>query len=625
MNIKDIAAAAGVSATTVSKVIHRKDSDISEATRNRVLQIIRKYHYKPYMTAIETETRQSHIIGVLVRRGDARQEALEALDAALRNQGYHMLVLFAEQTKTGLEELRQLLPQQPIEGLLILDATVAEQLGDIGLPVVILGAEHPSYGVGVTAGQEEAIRGMTEYLLQHGHHKIAYIWHEGQEYWRQRCQQILEQQQIHYHVSCMETMLNCDLDAWLPSDCTAVICQDMSLTIKLMNVLSAHGLNVPRDISVASLSDHPYAAILQPAITAMRQQWKQLAACLAGQIISLVEKRPIRHAAGRACMVIERESIGLPARGKKGQKLIVVGSLNMDINISLPHIPQDGENIQASAVAMMSGGKGGNQAIGASRLGADTYLIGCMGKDAASHSIYSTLQTNHVHCDGILLDPLLDTGKAYINIADDGESTIVIYHGANNQLTSQWMWDHQALFQRARYGLLSTEIPLAAIKAAMDICKQEHIPVILKPAGVTSFPLEWLSLVDYIVPSRRELNSLVPGQEAMEDKAAILRDYGARHVIVTLGKDGCFLLDARRREHYPAMDVKPVDTTGGADAFISTLAVYLSEGMDLEEAIGFATCSAGLCISCQGVQPGLPQRERLDIYRKTIEKGLKEE
>lgn len=110
----------------------------------------------------------------------------------------------------------------------------------------------------------------------------------------------------------------------------------------------------------------------------------------------------------------------------------------------------------------------------------------------------------------------------------------------------------------------------------------------------------------------------MPGNETIEEKAEKLYDMGIENVIITLGKDGCYLKNAEYARYFPAADFESIDTTGGADAFISALAVYLSENVPLIRAIGFATYSAGITVTRQGVQPSMPDRIALEMYQDMI-------
>ncbi|WP_233906493.1 PfkB family carbohydrate kinase, partial [Segatella copri] len=132
---------------------------------------------------------------------------------------------------------------------------------------------------------------------------------------------------------------------------------------------------------------------------------------------------------------IERRSIVVPALEKQGEKIIVEGSMNMDVTMEVSRIPVNDETQLAEKMLVFPGGKGGNQAVGAGKLGGQVYMIGCLGNDMDGKQLYTSLVENHVHMDGVIFDPVVSSGKAYISVDKKGESTIVVYQGANRNLS----------------------------------------------------------------------------------------------------------------------------------------------------------------------------------------------
>ena len=131
---------------------------------------------------------------------------------------------------------------------------------------------------------------------------------------------------------------------------------------------------------------------------------------------------------------------------------------------------------------------------------------------------------------------------------------------------------------------------------------------------------EILNKIDYFVPNKKELFTLVPEGTTIEEKAEILRNKGIQNVIVTLGEEGCYLRNDEYSLFFEGTGFEAVDTTGGADSFISALAVYLSEGHKLIESIDFAIYASGISVTRYGVQPALPDRKSVDIYEGEIHK-----
>ena len=174
------------------------------------------------------------------------------------------------------------------------------------------------------------------------------------------------------------------------------------------------------------------------------------------------------------------------------------------------------------------------------------------------------------------------------------------------------------IFQDAKYCLLSLEIPVPSAEYVINLCSRNHTEVILKPSAVEKVKDEWLTDIAYFVPNEKELHLLVPGNKSLEDKAKILRKKGIKNVIVTLGARGCYLQNEENSMYFEGTGFEPIDTTGGGDSFISALAVYLSEGRPLIQAIGYAIFASGITVTRYGVQPALPDRKSVDIYEDEI-------
>ena len=245
-------------------------------------------------------------------------------------------------------------------------------------------------------------------------------------------------------------------------------------------------------------------------------------------------------------------------------------------------------------------------------------MVGCVVNDLEGKQLYSNHLENHVHMDGVLIHESVPSGKAYIDVDQNGESTIVVYQGANRLLSVEQINRCRYLFQNARYCLLSLEIPEAIAEYTIKFCRRNDTQVILKPSAVEKIKEELLKDIAYFVPNENELHTFVPGRMSLEEKAQILLDKGVENVIVTLGEKGCYLRNQEYSMYFEGTGFEAVDTTGGADSFISALAVCLSEGKDLIHSIGFAVYASGLSVTRYGVQPALPDRKAVEIYEEEI-------
>ncbi len=303
-------------------------------------------------------------------------------------------------------------------------------------------------------------------------------------------------------------------------------------------------------------------------------------------------------------------------------KIVVVGSINMDTYLHVSQLPDTGKTVSTSTSSVYPGGKGINQAIGASKLGQHVALIGNVGSDLDSDNIYRALQEYGVDTYGIKRCFHLDTGKAYIFVESGGHSMISILAGANNIFTPEDIREKEHLFENTGYCLIQSEIPVETVQEACKIAHKYQVKTILKPSACSYFPSELLSNVDIIIPNEDELNVLCPNKTSMEERAKSLMEHGIKTVIITLGERGCYVKTKEWEEYFPAVPFISVDSTGASDAFISALASYLLYGYTLKEAIKIATYAAGFCISREGVVPSLIDRNSLESYIRQKEVNL---
>lgn len=635
MNIKDIAALSGVSVSTVSKVINRKDSDISAATRTRVLEVVKQTQYVPYSKIRKNIYGKSRLIGVLILDEEIEyQEILKMLGKESGKKGYSLVVASLVDSPKTEEEHIKILEEKNIDGLLLIGncGNHKKMLHQIQLE------EFPCVGIGISE-TDINLNGMVKwdeklasafainYLMENGHVDIGCIVRKNSAMY-QGCKEIMERKNDSYddtkiftgNVQEEETRKR--LKEWLSMAYTAIFCEEPESVIYISQVFKERGIRIPEDISIICGKDSKYFTLLDNGITAIRSRDEELAVNAIERIVESIEIAEEYHKEEKdtTIEIIERGSVIEPIRGKQSQKLVVVGSMNMDIMVSVTRIPTEGETVIATGTILLPGGKGANQAVGAGKLGGKVYMIGCLGNDSDGKQIYNSLVQNKVKTDGVFFDRTLPTGKAYINVSGShkGESTIVIYQGANQKLGRTHIKKCDYIFKKAKFCLISMEIPEDTAVYTISFCKRIGIDIILKPSGAEKIEREILDGIEYFIPNQKELDVLVPGDGDIEEKAEILWKMGVKNIIVTLGKNGCYLKNETYSRFFPAADFIPVDTTGGADAFISALAVYLSEGVSIIKAIGFATYCAGISVTRQGVQPAMAERTAVDIYRDDV-------
>ncbi|MGF6780031.1 ribokinase [Paraburkholderia sp. GAS334] len=299
--------------------------------------------------------------------------------------------------------------------------------------------------------------------------------------------------------------------------------------------------------------------------------------------------------------------------GTRG-RVAVVGSLNMDLVARAPRLPRPGETLAGHAFAQVAGGKGGNQAVAAARLGAQVAMVGCVGADANGAQLRASLKAEGIDCEAVETSETASTGVALIIVDDGSQNAIVIVAGSNGEVTPASVARHEAALAAADVVVCQLETPPGTVKAALSAARRLGKTVILNPAPATGpLPADWLPLVDYLIPNELEAATLtglpVNTPEDAANAAAALRRAGARNVLVTLGAQGVHVsLESGQSAHYAAPKVKAVDTTAAGDTFIGGLAAQLAGGVSVDDAIRFAQRAAALSVTREGAQPSIPYR-----------------
>jgi ribokinase len=292
--------------------------------------------------------------------------------------------------------------------------------------------------------------------------------------------------------------------------------------------------------------------------------------------------------------------------------IVVVGSINMDLVATAPVLPQPGQTVLGRDFRTIPGGKGANQAVAAARLGASVALVAKVGEDAHGKTLQKALRDAGVNCDAVQTTAKAASGVALIVVSDTGENAICVASGANAQLMPADVNAAADLFRGAGACLVQLEIPIATVVRAIELARENNVPVVLDPAPVRADMPDALFDVDILTPNVTEAATLVPdlGLEAPPDAiSAELLKRGPRAIVLKRGRDGCYVHTAEQRQSIAAKRVEVVDTTAAGDVFSAALAVARAEGHDLVEAARFANAAGALACTKQGAQPSAPTRE----------------
>ena len=304
----------------------------------------------------------------------------------------------------------------------------------------------------------------------------------------------------------------------------------------------------------------------------------------------------------------------------KRPRVVVVGSANTDMVVRVPSLPVPGETLLGSGFANVPGGKGANQAVAASRLGAVVTFVGCVGADAFGDLLVQNLENEGIDTQFVIRDPDAPTGVALITVDEAfGENTIVVAPGANSKLSPALLELAAAAIRDADVLLCQLEIPLETVLSALKLARSAGVLTLLNPAPAQDLSAEILSLVSVLTPNQTEAAQILGGDYDPSAAALMLKHRGAQNVVITLGSAGARLVTAASENTlvpvFPAAQV--VDTTSAGDCFAGALAVALGEGQSIEQSVTFASAAASLSVETEGAQPSLPNR--LAVNKRLME------
>ncbi len=290
-------------------------------------------------------------------------------------------------------------------------------------------------------------------------------------------------------------------------------------------------------------------------------------------------------------------------------RVFVAGSINMDVVATADRHPRVGETVAGREVLYFPGGKGANQAVAASRLGAKTTLIGRLGKDSFGAELRTFLGAQGIDL-GAVRDADTHTGTAIVTVAAS-DNTIVVVPGSNALVGADDVAD--VPLAKGDVAVSQFEIPLPTITAFFRRAREAGVVTVLNPAPAQKMSSELLALVDILVLNETELGFLAGSELSDSDEAARIIDVAQRlqaradqTICITLGKRGVLALAGREEIAVPGRAVKAVDTTGAGDCFVGALAAQLADGAPLRAALAFANAAASISVQRMGAGPSMP-------------------
>lgn len=291
-------------------------------------------------------------------------------------------------------------------------------------------------------------------------------------------------------------------------------------------------------------------------------------------------------------------------------RVVCLGSLNMDLVISVPRAPAEGETVQGKSIRYVPGGKGANQAVSCARQGARVSMLGRVGPDHHGQVLCDALRQDGIAVHGVLIDPEVSTGVAMVMVEDSGLNRIVVIAGANGQLSL----DEAQLTRELRdapFLVMQFEVPMAQVLQAAKVARSLGCRVVLNPSPAKTLPEELWPLVDVMIVNETEarfLTGLAPDTDPQvaAEVGRQLRSQGISQVVVTLGALGAVATDVGGSTYHPAPQVNVVDTTAAGDTFLGVVTVALANNRSLAASVDLGIKASTLCVQTMGAQPSIP-------------------
>ncbi len=294
--------------------------------------------------------------------------------------------------------------------------------------------------------------------------------------------------------------------------------------------------------------------------------------------------------------------------------ILVVGSLVMDLIVTTERFCQAGETVIGCGFSTAPGGKGANQAVQAARLGANVTMVGKVGKDDFGRNLINSAKESGVNTEYIFITESAPSAVGNVQIQKNEKGTenrIIVVPGANHQITVDDVLFLEDKISEFDMVILQHEIPQEVNVLVAQYAYKKGVPVMLNPAPSAPVPKELIACLKYISPNEHEAEDIVgikpEGKNAIFNAVKGLHNMGVDNVIITLGKEGCAFSDGTALINSPSINIAPVvDPTAAGDSFIGAFCTAVSAGVNNEDALVFANCTAAITVSRMGAQTSLP-------------------
>lgn len=298
----------------------------------------------------------------------------------------------------------------------------------------------------------------------------------------------------------------------------------------------------------------------------------------------------------------------------KNIEVTVIGSLNFDIIMKQQRLPRIGETYTADSVTTSPGGKGANQAVQASKLGLNTYMLGMVGQDVFADSLMDALKEYNVNHQYVHQGNNM-TGMGVVNSLPNGELVATISQGANYDIDRSFIDQHVDLIKRSKVIILQLEIPVEVVAYIIEIAKQHDCYIILNAAPSLPLPRETMKLIDCLVVNEEEAsfysNHEVTNVEQAISSCKKLYSQTGGLIVVTVGSKGSIIFDGKEIRTFEPHPTQVVETTGAGDSYVGAIAYGIINSYSIEELGIFASKVSAITIQNIGAQNSMPYLDQV--------------
>lgn len=298
--------------------------------------------------------------------------------------------------------------------------------------------------------------------------------------------------------------------------------------------------------------------------------------------------------------------------------ILVVGSINMVTLFDVPSFPQTGETVFASNVFKFPGGKGANQAVAASKFGADVVMLGCVGSDTTGEQMINVLKESGVNTDYVLRNNDVNTASAYTCMSEYSEKSLIVDLCANRKITPDYLLANENLFMQADYCILNTDIPVETLRKVVILCRRYDVKVVLIPSPHDLFEKSSVKGIDYVIINEDGVAALL-GYSSMSEISSdslvhFMRCYAFKNLIITMSDHNILHVNVSGYDTLYSNTNISKDDSFDSDAFSSALIAALSNNTQLSNAINFSMVAAALTENHPGRQISYPTAEEINTY-----------